>query len=118
MATLTSSPLTVSTPKKTVSTARPKGEALHHALLWFGIALAAALIQYVAITGASGQTVGSDLGILSFGMFVILFLYALGKRSKRLSAMGSTNRWLNFRSRTGPCLCVTGLEWSKGGMQP
>jgi len=116
MATLTSSPLTVSTPRKTVAAARPKGEALHQVLLWFGILLAAGLILYLAILGAryyplsledrplsplhsrlrSSGTIGLRLGFLSLGMFAILFLYPLRKHWKWLSGKGSTRRWLNF----------------------
>jgi hypothetical protein len=44
----------------------------------------------------SSGTIGLRLGILAAGMFVILFLYPLRKRSQRLSRIGSTRRWLNF----------------------
>jgi len=93
-----------------------RGEALHRALIWLGIALAAGLILYLTFTGARyytlsleerpfsplhsrlrpSGTVGLRLGFLSLGMFVILFLYPLRKRSKRWSSIGSTRRWLNF----------------------
>ena len=110
MATLTASPGTT----RTISL--PRGEALHRILLSLLIAVIGGLILYLAATGfsyyslgledrplstlhprlRSSGTVGLRIGILSLGMFGILFLYPLRKRWKWLSSIGSTRRWLNF----------------------
>lgn len=93
----------------------PLGEVLHRALVT-SLALAiAGLILFVGVGGfsyytlgieqrplsplhaqfRSSGTVGLKLGILSVGMFGILFLYPIRKRCRWLKRIGRTRRWLN-----------------------
>lgn len=96
--------------------ALPRGEVTHRALLVLAILAAVALVGFLSVHGLpyywlrleerplsplhaqlrSSGTIGLRLGIVSLGMFGILFLYPLRKRWRWLATIGSTRRWLNF----------------------
>ena len=98
-----------------------KAERIHRLLLATAACAAAGLIVFLAVRGfpyyllrleerpfsplhaqlRSSGTIGLKLGFLSLGMFGLLFLYPLRKRSKRLSMIGNTRRWLNFHILLG-----------------
>ena len=93
----------------------PLGEVLHRALVTSLVLAIAGVILFVAVGGfsyytlgieerplsplhaqfRSSGTVGLKLGILSVGMFGILFLYPIRKRLGWLARIGRTGRWLN-----------------------
>ena len=113
MATLTATP---HAGGASTSGAWPRGELLHRVALTLAILAAAGLILFLALNGyryyttpleerplsrlhadlRSSGRIGLKLGMLSLGMFGILFLYPLRKRWRWLSTIGSTRRWLNF----------------------
>ena len=122
MATLTATPITARVLGKA-----ERGERLHRLLLGMAMAVAAAVILILAVRGfpyyslkleerpfsplhsqlRSSGTIGLRLGMVSLGMFGILFLYPLRKRWRWLSTIGSTRRWLNFHILFGittPCI--------------
>jgi hypothetical protein len=109
--------LALVTPSAATRTrAVPRGQLAHRILLGLGVLAAASLVVYMAVYGfsyyrlsleerplspwhaqlRSSGTIGLKLGIVSLGMFCILFLYPLRKRWKWLGTIGSTRRWLNF----------------------
>ena len=99
----------------TRTTAVPRGDLVHRILLGLGVLAAASLVVYMAVYGVSyyrlsleerplsplhaqlrsSGTIGLKLGILSLGMFCILFLYPLRKRWKWLARIGKTRNWLD-----------------------
>lgn len=124
MATLTASPGTASIARTSTV---PKGERLHLILLGFAAFVAASLVLFLAVRGfsyyslgiedrpfsplhsqlRSSGTIGLKLGMLSIGLFGVLFLYPLRKRWRWLAGIGVTRRWLNFHILLGittPCI--------------
>jgi hypothetical protein len=95
---------------------RARGETLHKALMWVGICAFSALVLYLAVHGfsyyklrleerplsplhaqlRSSGGIGLRIGIVSVGLYCIIFLYPLRKRWRWLSTIGSTRRWLNY----------------------
>src|SRR6516162_2845279 len=93
--------------RTTVDRALPRGEVLHRLVLWFLILSFGSLIVYLSVNGASyysssleerplssqhaqlrsSGTIGLKLGILSVGMFGVLFIYPLRKRWKWLASI-------------------------------
>jgi hypothetical protein len=113
MATLTASP---SRSRTIATTPQQRAAAIHRTLMSLSILVAVGVILYLIIHGASyyilsleqrpfsplhsqlrsSGTLGLRLGLISVGMFGVLFLYPLRKRWKWLSTIGNTRRWLNF----------------------
>jgi hypothetical protein len=118
MATLTAAPGAVRAGTRARTA---KGETVHRLLLGVAACAAAALLLFLAVRGfpyytlsledrpfsplhtqlRSSGSIGLRLAFLSLAMFGFLFLYPLRKRSKWLSSIGSTRRWLNFHILLG-----------------
>lgn len=105
-----------------VSRARTRsGEGVHHFLLAAGYVLAGLMLLTLAIYGFDyylldparrpfslqhqvlkpNGSLGLWLGVLGFGMFLIIFLYPLRKRWPWLKSKGSTRHWLDFHVLLG-----------------
>jgi hypothetical protein len=124
VATLTATPgktVTGEAARTGADTRTRKGDALRRVLLGMTACAIAALLLFLAVYGysyytlsledrqlsplheqlRSSGTIGLKLGVLSMGMFGLLFLYPLRKRIKYLASIGSTRHWLNFHILLG-----------------
>ncbi|MBI3683714.1 MAG: hypothetical protein HY235_25350 [Acidobacteria bacterium] len=96
-------------------------EVRHRFRIWSALLAIGAIIITVAIQGYSyyllplaarvdspahtalrpSGTTGVRLGLVGLFLFLILFLYPIRKRSKRLSRIGKTKNWLDFHILAG-----------------
>lgn len=103
------------------ATKASSGERVHRALVYLAAIAAVCLVGFLTIYGfdyyalsrgerpfspkhhllrPSGE-VGIRLGMLGVALFLIIFLYAIRKRSKWLSRQGATRHWLDFHVVAG-----------------
>jgi hypothetical protein len=126
----------IASPNAASGATLQRGEVIHRTLLALAVLAATGLIVFLTVHGyayyslaleerplsplhsqlRSSGAIGLRLGILSLGMFGVLFLYPLRKRWTWLAGIGSTRRWLNvhvFFGITTPAVVTfhTAFRW-------